>query len=204
MSSVTDLILAVEDQVSEAALRRVVGDSLDLQIVKCMVSRGFGQLKSRALSYNQCSVRFPVILLTDLDRAECPPGLLEDWLGEAVRQPNFLLRVAVRSVESWVMADSAAFAEFFAVPSSVMPRDTDAIRAPKQFLIDLVRRKSRRRSVRDDVVPRPGRQAIQGAAYNEVLCQYLSDCWNPEAASIHSQSLAKTIMALERLARRAG
>lgn len=45
----------------------------------------------------------PFLVLADLDRIECAPKLIRDWL-PVEKHPNPVFRVAVREVESWVQA----------------------------------------------------------------------------------------------------
>jgi len=45
-----------------------------------------------------------MLVLTDLDRANCVVELRDQWLADATA-PNLLLRIEVREVESWVLAD---------------------------------------------------------------------------------------------------
>ena len=97
--------LATEDELSEAVLRRLL-DHADrgYAIGTAYGRRGFGYLRRTITGWNRAAQFVPFIVLTDLDRRPCPTELIEDWLREA-RHPNLLLRVAVREVEAWLLAD---------------------------------------------------------------------------------------------------
>ncbi|MDF2210039.1 hypothetical protein L1F28_15070 [Arthrospira platensis NCB002] len=41
------------------------------------------------------------LVLTDLDKSECPLAIINEWLKSQPKHPNLLFRVAVKEVESW-------------------------------------------------------------------------------------------------------
>ena len=93
--------LAVEDYLSEAVLRQLIGWSgQNLKVgVRYPVSTvkwkpkhptGYGELKKNILAFNKLAEYKPVILLTDLDTAACPPELISKWLGTT--NPTFSTR----------------------------------------------------------------------------------------------------------------
>src|SRR5215216_3086937 len=95
--------LAVEDDLSESVLRRLLRDSnRDYSVGTVFARGGFGYLRSRVRNFNAAAVAgTPIILLTDLDNSLCPTELIQDWL-EAQPHANLIFRVAVREVESWL------------------------------------------------------------------------------------------------------
>ena len=106
-----DCLLVVEDAPSEAVLRRLVGLAGNkLNVTDVIRAGGFGQIKSRIANFrNACHV-VPHIVMTDLDAYPCPPDLLKDWkVGEL--PDRMLMRVAVREVESWLLADRDGIAK---------------------------------------------------------------------------------------------
>jgi len=135
-------------------------------------------------------------MLTDLDRAECPPMLLSEWFREAPRHPNLLFRIAVREVESWLLAHRSAFAHFMRISESLIRSDVEAVDDPKEYLINLAT-KSRRRAIREDVVPLPRSTSRQGPNYNGRLIEYVETAWDPRVAMMLSASLARAVEALD-------
>ena len=157
--------------------------------------RGYGYLKRNIRGFNKASKGMPYLILTDLDDKECAPVLIQEWLPET-RNPNLIFRIAVREVESWVLADRLGFAKFLGIARDKLPKNPDDLINPKAHLINLARR-SKKRDLREDIVPRVGSTAKQGPAYNERLVSFVRETWNPSNACQHSPSLERTLKALE-------
>ncbi len=192
----TSVILAVEDMLSEGVARRVL-DQFGIDVAQAIGHSGYGYLKKKAESLNRTALGFPVFMLTDLDSpSRCPMQILESWIG-AHKNPDFLLRVAVVEVESWVLADREAFARFAGIGVTQVPDDPDSIANPKQHLVNLVR-KSRNAGLRRDIIPAAGSTATVGPAYNSRLASFIESTWSPESAATVSSSLLRTMNALQR------
>src|SRR5215212_5511441 len=102
------MIIAVEDPLSEAITRKLFAELRpDLRITSLLGNRGNTYLRAKARELNRVAAKIPVFLLTDLDSpAACPPGVIAEWVG-GEPAPQFMFRVAVIEVESWVLADRA-------------------------------------------------------------------------------------------------
>jgi len=194
--------LAYEDDLSLEMLLRilkspgVLSSEKGFSVGKCFPGRGYGFLKRNISGFNKASKGMPYLILTDLDKKECAPLLIREWL-PATANHNLIFRIAVREVESWVLADRAGFADFLGISKSRVPDRPDELPDPKAYLIDLAR-SSRKRELREDIVPKRGSTAKQGPAYNERLISFVRVAWNPSQARRNSPSLERTIMALER------
>jgi len=160
--------------------------------------RGFGYLKRNINGFNKASKGMPYLILTDLDDEECAPIMVREWL-QQTRNPNLIFRIAVREVESWVLADRPGFAKFLGISQKKVPVKPDELPDPKAHLINLARA-SRKRAVRDDIVPKQGSTAKQGPAYNERLVSFVKATWNPSTARQFSPSLERTLKAIEAFA----
>ena len=136
----------------------------------------------------------PFLVLTDLNHCECPPRLIQEWL-PGPKHPNLRFRVAVREVEAWLMADRTAFARFLGIARELVPQDVGDIDHPKEFLIGLAAH-SRRREIRDALVPRRGSTARIGRDYNGKLTEFVNGHWRVEVARQYSGSLRKAVQAL--------
>lgn len=192
----TSVILAVEDTLSEGVARRIL-DHFGIGVAQAIGHSGYGYLKKKAESLNKTALGFPVFMLTDLDSPNrCPVEILESWIG-APRNPDFLLRVAVMEVESWVLADRDAFADLAGIGVAQVPGDPDSIANPKQHLVNLVR-KSRNARLRKDIIPAAGSTTAVGPAYNPRLACFVESTWSPTSAAAVSSSLLRTMNALER------
>lgn len=183
------ITLATEDELSEEVCLRLAQE-VGLTVHQRLRRGGSGYLKSRVMNFCRMAEHIPVLMLTDLDQSLCAPTLISDWLGLRQRPPGFLFRVAVREVESWLLADHAAMSDFLGLNRSALPNEPDQLNDPKQALLTLAQRA--RRDVRDDLVARRGAIASQGLGYNARLCNLVRQGWSPHLASDRSPSLART------------
>ena len=197
--------LAVEDELGEQMLRVLLAQSgRGFQIGVVRGKQGSGYLKKNLLAFNNAAKGVAYFIFTDLDDKPCASVLIEDWFNCSVadfpkyRTQNLLFQIAVREVESWIMADREAFAAFLGIAVSKIPVQTDSIPNPKEFLLGLAK-KSRKRSLRDDLVPLPGDHRNTGPDYNGRLADFLhSGSWRAKVAESHSLSLARTRKKLAR------
>lgn len=195
MISHTFINLAFEDPLHEAVLRKIVAQlDQNFSIGRCFSQGGYGYLKANIKAFNNAARVTPFLVLTDLDKIECAPILIKDWL-PFPRHPNLLFRVAVREVESWILAHRNAFSKYLGIDKNKIPVSVDEIIDPKQFLINLAR-KSKYRAIREAVVPRSGSSAQQGPDYNGKLIIFVNDYWDVETAALNSLSLQKMKNAL--------
>ena len=181
--------IAVEDELSEMVVRRILDDcNTRFQIVACHRKSGIGYLQKQTNSFNLAAVHIPFLMLMDLDRAACPATLIEKCLTHK-QHPNFLFRVAVREVESWLLADRGGLARFLGVSQALFPQNPDQLIDPKLVLINIAR-KSRRRNIRENVVPATDFNSI-GPGYNSTLTQFVMSGWHFRSACKHSESLMR-------------
>ena len=159
---------------------------------------GFGYLRRTVRGWNAAARGVPFVLLTDLDTRRCPAELINEWLG-VPKHHNLLFRVAVREVESWLLADSAGLSTFLGVGRNLVPSDPDLLPDPKLTLINLARR-SRQRMIRESIVPPRGSTAKQGRDYNGCLCGFVRNHWDLDTAMAGSPSLNRTVNRLSNFA----
>lgn len=139
----------------------------------------------------------PWLILADLDQDyECAPALVTDWIPKA--SAGLCLRIAVREVESWLLADAPALAKFLAIRTSRVPLSPDSLPSPKQTLVDLARL-CRRGDIRQDIVPRLNSGNKIGPAYNSRLIEFVTEDWRPGVAEVSSPSLRSCRAAIARL-----
>ena len=189
------VILAVEDELSEAISTKIL-KSFGIEIRIVLREGGNVYLRQKAPELNRSASGIDIFLLTDLDSPrDCPPGLIRAWI-RGTLNPRFFFRVAVMEVESWLMADRVGFANFLSIPIHRIPSPTDNIPEPKEYLVSLARR-SKKRRLRDELVPEPGAKIPVGYGYNTRLMEFVRDYWDLERAAATSPSLRRT---LDRLA----
>ncbi len=106
----------------------------------------------------------------------------------------------VRHVEAWLLADRERISAFLGVGTVKVPRDPETLEDPTRTLVDLARQ-SRRRDIREDMVPRPGSGRSVGPAYTSRMIEFAADAgrWRPEVAAENSRSLGRCRNALKRL-----
>jgi len=187
--------LAVEDILSEAVLRKILRESKkDFAVGACFCHGGYAYLKKSIRGFNNAAKAAPFLVLTDLDKAECPPVLLREWLPHP-RHPNLLFRIAVREVEAWLLAHREALAKFLGIQRQLIPYEVDNLADPKQLLISLAR-KSKKRQLREAIVPRSGSTAKVGPDYNGQLALFVEHFWEIAKAAQNSPSLQRTVRAI--------
>jgi len=189
--TVIPINLAIEDDLSEAVLLRLLRESTRYATGASYGRSGFGYLRSTITGWNRAAKGMPFIVLTDLDHHECPPALKRDWLPEP-QSPNLMLRIAVREVEAWLLADRGNLAQFLRVSRERLPHNPDLIADPKALLIELARR-SQSREVRARIAPKAGSTAKQGPEYNVTMSTFVRDIWDIAVAKENSPSLARTV-----------
>ena len=181
--------LATEDELSEAVLSQLLEKSGRYLIGASYRGGGFGYLKRTIAGWNRAAIGTPLVVLTDLDSAECPPRLIAEWL-PVPKHHNLLFRVAVREVESWLLADRIQLADFLHVRPNLLPLEPDSLPDPKASLI-AVARQSRLRLLREAIVPKPGSTAKIGPDYNGQLGRFVRQRWDIEEARANSISLQR-------------
>lgn len=194
------MALATEDVLSEAIGLRLLSE-LPVPVTPSLLLRkgGFGYLRSGMNKWRQLAERQNVLILTDLDQVACPVALRSDWLGNKPAPAGLLLRIAVREVESWVLADHEAMRRLLGQKGN-LPPEPDALPDPKQHLLKLAKLASR--AVRDDLVKETGAVASQGIGYNQRLTAWVRSDWSAERAAQRSPSLQRTRLRLHELALR--
>jgi hypothetical protein len=169
------------------------------------VGTGYGQNGKPDLlrvlpRYNQAARHWAWLAMTDLDQdAECAPPFIQATLPNP--SPGMRFRVAVRAVEAWLMADAERLAAFLDIPLNRIPQYPDAELEPKTALVNLARR-SRKRAIRQDMVPRQGSGSQVGPGYSGRLIEFVTlahGSWRPDVAAQRSDSLRRCLEALKTL-----
>lgn len=196
------LVIATEDELSEAVALRLVAEVRPaLQVTQKLRRNGFGYLRSKMANWCELARHQPIFLLTDLDQVACPVEMLQQWRGTLKPPADLLMRLAIREVEAWLLADHPAMRELLGVRGR-LPTDPEQLPDPKAALLQLAA-KCAAREVRADLVPAKGSMASQGVGYNARLTQWVQTCWQPGRAAERAPSLAKTCIRLRELAHRA-
>ncbi len=192
----TPIAIATEDQLSEAIALRLIADLSTPHLIQHRLGkRGDGYLKSKMGSWYQMAQQQVMVVLMDLDRANCLVEFRDQWLVAKPPQ-NLLLRIAVREVESWVLADHAAMRVLIG-PKGVLPAAPDELADPKQSLLQLA--KSAPKQIRDDLLKTVDGNVMQGLGYNARLTAWVNSEWSPQRAAARSPSLARARLRLNEM-----
>ena len=194
---------AVEGVVDEAVLRRLVKE-IGAISGPIYGKNGKSFLLQKLSAYNQAARFSPWIILIDLDDDDdCAPPFMKPHL--PCPAPYMCCRVAVREIESWLLADRERLAKFLSVGASHIPLDPEKLDSPKSTMVEIARH-SRRRGIREDMVPRPESGRKVGPAYASQLIECAGDSkrgWRPNVAAEISDSLNRCMRCMLRLIRAA-
>lgn len=189
--------IAYEDVVSEAVIVRLLSLFESCFVIGPRFHKGgFGYLKHLAPGFNDAARSYPFFMLTDLDTRPCAPVLIQSWISKPLNS-KFLFRVAIREVETWLMADRKGFSGHFKVPLAKLPDNPENLDDPKKFFFSLIRNKHARRL--RDMLPDPDGTASQGPGYNLEMVDFVRHQWDPLAAQENSDSLRRAIHRLATL-----
>ena len=193
------ITIATEDELSETVGSRLVAEILpQFEIAQKLRRGGNGYLKTRCMDFNKMALRHPVFLITDLDKAPCADGLIRSWFDNLPLNANLIFRVAVREVESWLLADQQGMKLLLERGANNITLTPDQLQNPKEYLLERAKRAPR--ELRNDLIRSKGALATQGLVYNSRLCEFVRNVWEPDRACDRSDSLARAILRLREIA----
>ncbi len=182
---------------SDEALARKLLELAEFTVSYVYVQGGKDRLDEKLRAFNHAAKFTPWFVLRDLDQdAPCAPDLVKELLPD--RAVNMCFRIPVRTAESWLLADRKNISQFLGVPMSKIGANPDDLDDPKTVLINLAR-KSKSKQIREDIVPPTNAVARVGPAYVSRIIEFSNEYWDPRKASKNSKSLAKCLLALEKL-----
>ncbi len=189
----------VEGITDEIVVRRILAH-VELTCGVVYGKSGKSDLLKRLPNYNQAARFTPWLVVVDLDQdAECAPPFAQNVLPNPT--DGMHLRVAVHAIEAWLLADAERLSAFLGIRAALIPSNPDIEPDPKSTLINLARR-SRRRAIREDIVPRDGSGGRVGPGYTGRLIEFVTatkHLWRPDVAVQHSDSLRRCTDALQAL-----
>jgi len=185
--------IAVEGDLDETVLKKMLA-FVGIEVAYVYGKRGKDYLRGNIERYNQAAQHGRWVILVDLNNdAECPPPFIASWL--PTKNENLQLRIAVRSVEAWLLAERDEMARFLAVSKQRIPLYPETEDNPKRILINIAHH-SRGKTIRADIVPRDGSTATQGPGYTTRLIEFTIKYWKPERAASNAPSLQRSINSL--------
>jgi hypothetical protein len=160
--------------------------------------RGCGYIREKIDGFNRAAQGAYYLALVDhMDtRLQCPPAVLSSWLPS--RFPSMILRVVVRELESWLLADRNNIAKFLNISIAKVPISPETLQDPKSTLVSLAKQ-SRSRHIRSALVPNPGSTAKIGRLYTSEMIRFTNNQWDFRAARENGPSLHRCLVRLETL-----
>jgi len=193
------IALATEDELSEAVGKRLISEVYrSFEVNLTFRKGGFGYLRANIRKFCEVARLQPVLVVTDLDNADCAAALIAEWTHRTVRPKTLCLRVAIREVEAWLLADHDGIRQMFGSRVLNLPDNPDPIVDPKRCLLKLALRAPK--DVRADLIAEAGAIALQGLGYNRRLVEFVQCIWNPTDAAYRSESLRRALNRLKELA----
>jgi hypothetical protein len=163
-----------------------------------MGERGIGYIRTKIGGFNRSAKSIRYLTLVDFmdTHKPCPGHVVTTWLPH--RETNMLLRIVVRELESWLLADREGIARFLVLSLSRIPERPEEIADPKRELVNLARR-SRNQRVRAGLVPEAGSRAIVGKLYTSEMIRFINDEWDIQVARNNAPSLDRCLSRLEEI-----
>jgi hypothetical protein len=190
--------LLVEGLPDEEVAKKLL-DHLQLPCGRVFGRQGKSYILKTLPNYNNAAMHFPWLVITDLDNDACAPDFIRPILTRPA--PHMRFRIAVREIEAWLLADAEAIAGFLGLRVQRIPLDVERLPDPKLSLINLARR-SNRKTLRHDMVPREGSHVPVGPGYVTHINNFVRNYWRPDVAAERSDSLRRCLAALQRWAER--
>src|SRR5437660_3612804 len=192
----TSVNILVEGRTDEPVAKRLI-NHVGLEVRTVYGRKGKPHLLERLSSYNKAAQYAPWFVIVYLDAdTQCP----SEAVGTLLPNPSsgMRFRIAVQAIEAWLMADREKMAKFLGVAPSRIQHDIDSDNTPKQTLINIARR-SHKRNILEDLVPRQMSGAKVGPLYVPRLTEFVENHWRPDVAANESKSLRHCINALSTL-----
>ncbi|WP_353628038.1 hypothetical protein ABM428_00105 [Sulfitobacter sp. TCYB15] len=201
-----NVFYCIEDVLSRAVAQRLILECCPAGTSSQELGKvygGFGYIKKNLSKFHNLAQRSPVLIITDLDNAECPPSLRKNWLDSAkIREPlpdNMLFCIARTEIESWLLADTVGIGSFLKVSAARLRPDIEmTVLNAKEYLVELAKASSNA-GIRNDLTPSARSDAATGVNYNYSLSNFVSTSWRPHDAAENSVSLNRAITKLSLL-----
>lgn len=194
----TEVLYAVEGGTDVAVAERLI-IHVGRRPRQVSSSGGSGDIDAKLERWCQPSNRMPMLILRDWDLVDgvaCPSALLDKVAAGATRPANVAVRIVVRSIESWLMADTLAARKFFG--TSQLSAEPELLTTPKRSLVEACR-SSKLRRVRVGMVPRAGSGGGAGADFALLIGEYAREHWDPVRAQANAPSLRRAIVRMNEL-----
>lgn len=190
MSGTTSVTLVVEGPSDAVIVRRIVRDH-GLLVAAEYGNKGKNYIDRQLSGFNAAARYGHWLIVRDLDDdAECPGAFIAKHLSRPSTFVRF--RMAVRAIESWLLADASGFSKFFSVAPHHIPASPERLSDPKTALLSAIE-KSRSRAIIQDMLPAPDTTAAVGPAYVSRIAEFVSSEWSWRRGEKRSESLRRCV-----------
>lgn len=186
--------ILVEGNLDEAVARKIIKSEGGL-VSQVYGRNGVNYIADRIDGFNGLAQGQPILTLVDLMDidSDCPAEAVEEWL--PYRHDQMLLRLVVREIESWILADRSNISSFLGIRKPLIPHHPEDIEDPKSTLVELAR-SSPKEGLKNAIVPRSDAINDEGISYTGRLQKFVRNQWTPAAAAENSTSLQRCILAV--------
>jgi len=189
--------ILVEGSLDETVAREII-DAAGGTAGTVYGRRGAGYIEKKISGFNQRAQGTPILALVDLMDldSDCPAEIVQDWLPH--RHEQMLLRLVVREIESWILADRTSISRFFGIRKSLVPHHPEQLEDPKAGLVDLAR-SSQRQGLKNAIVPENPTMNDEGPAYTTRMQRFVRNQWSVMEAAKNAPSLHRCVRAVRRV-----
>ena len=155
-------------------------------------TKGADPFKKKIAAMNNVATNvMPVLMIADADQAACVVAQRNAWVPRYISD-RLCMRLAVKEAEAWALADHVGFAKFAELSADLLPARPETEDDPKRSLLALIQ-KSRRRVLRDEMLPEKGASSPVGLGYNIHMTDFIKNYWDVDRAAERAPSLARAI-----------
>jgi hypothetical protein len=189
--------ILVEGNLDEAVAREII-DAAGGTVGTVYGRRGADYIEKKITGFNQLAQGLPILTLVDLMDIDsnCPAEVVREWLPH--RHEQMLLRLVVREIESWILADRTSIARFLGIRKSLIPHHPETLDDPKESLVECARN-SPHTGLRNDLVPRDPTVNDEGKGYTNRMERFIREQWNLKEATKNASSLRRCVQAVNHL-----
>jgi hypothetical protein len=182
--------ILVEGTSDAPVVTRLLRDH-EIEVHQSFGFKGKGYVDAKLEAYNEAAKFGAWLVVRDLDNdAPCAGELVKTLLPKPSK--GMRLRIAVPTIEAWLLADAKGIARYFRVPPHSIPSNPEALTNAKRALVDVARR-SRLRSIRDDMVPAANTTAAVGPGFVARVAEFADTDWSWKRAAARSDSLRRCV-----------
>ncbi len=194
----TPINIAGEGPTDVAVMRRLLSET---GLLCGTVYHGEGRrtgkqsLDGKMRGYLAGAVHVPWFVLRDLDNDGCVVEVRHRLVGETV-PPLLIFRIAIRTVDAWLMADRDALADHLKVRLADIPINMANHPEPKKALFASAAR-SKSNFIKKSVSPASLKGRKISSDFFETMIEFVDYVWRPDVAAQNSESLGRALKALK-------